>query len=217
MLEQIVAYLNNLNQEYALGDADYNWSGYHDNCSHTLHNALAAAGVWPHQSVRKTKFLQLFNLSVPANEFANLAFLSNTYPIDDFDRIYREKIKRETLLEKDWLPTRHGALMKLIGVHQSNELYDTRLRIFVLEPPLLKPKSRRAAAMFGEDRYTQIKANLLYYKRRYEAILKKRPEGSDKQEPWWSSSMKARKKYYEYIETQLQDVNNKLNRLASIP
>ena len=29
------------------GEADYNWSGYHDNCSHTLHNALAAAGVWP--------------------------------------------------------------------------------------------------------------------------------------------------------------------------
>lgn len=216
MLEQIVAYLNDLNQEYALGNADYNWSGYHDNCSHTLHNSLAAAGVWPYQSVRKTKFLQLFNLSVPANEFANLAFLSNAYPIEDFDRIYREKIKRETLLEKDWLPTRHGALLKLIGVHQNNELYDTRLRIFVLEPPLLKPKSRRVTNMFGEDRYTQIKANLLYYKQRYEAILKKRPKDWDQQESWWSSYMKTRKKYYEYIEDQLRDVNEKLARLASI-
>ena len=106
-------------------------------------------------------------------------------------------------------------MLKLIGVHQNNELYDTRMRIFVLEPPLLKPKSRRVTAMFGEDRYTQIEANLLYYKQRYEAILHKRPKDWD-QAPWWSSYMKARKKYYEYIEDQLRDVNEKLARLASI-
>lgn len=64
MLEKIVDYLNALNQEYALGKADYKWSSYHDNCSHTIHNALAAALVWPFKSVQSFKLRQFFNLSV---------------------------------------------------------------------------------------------------------------------------------------------------------
>ena len=164
MLEDIVAYLNDLNQEYALGEADYNWSGYHDNCSHVLHNSLAAAGVWPEQSVRVTKFRQLFNLSIPANEFADLAILSNSYPLQDFDRLYRNRSMRKSLLEKNWLPVRHGALMKIIPVHANNELYDTRLRIFVLEGPLLKRKTGKVDGLFRQPRNTHVEANLLYFK-----------------------------------------------------
>ena len=83
----MVDYLNALNDEYARGEADYNWSGYADNCAHALHNSLAAADVWKPQSVRATKFKQLFNLAVPANEMTNLAFRGNTYPLEDFGKI----------------------------------------------------------------------------------------------------------------------------------
>ena len=60
-------FLNGLNDEYASGKADYEWSGYADNCVHTLHNALAAAGVWKPKSVRATRLRQLSDLAVPAN------------------------------------------------------------------------------------------------------------------------------------------------------
>ena len=63
------------NREYAEGEADYNWSVWADNCVHTLRNALAAANIWSPLSVRAVKFLQMFNLAVPANEFVNLAEL----------------------------------------------------------------------------------------------------------------------------------------------
>jgi hypothetical protein len=80
MLEEIVDFLNDLNREYATGAAEYRWSGYHDNCVHTLRNALAAASVWEPRSVNVIKLRQLFHLAIPANEFANLAQLSAGCP-----------------------------------------------------------------------------------------------------------------------------------------
>lgn len=45
MLVEIIDFLNQLNHEYATGEADYEWSGLSDSCVHTLRNALAAASV----------------------------------------------------------------------------------------------------------------------------------------------------------------------------
>src|SRR5215831_6400965 len=58
MLDQIIAFLNDKNREYAEGAADYNWSAWADNCSHTMRNALAAANIWSPLSVRTTKIRQ---------------------------------------------------------------------------------------------------------------------------------------------------------------
>jgi hypothetical protein len=215
MMEEIVAYLNGLNREYALGKADYNWSGYSDNCSHTLHNALAAASVWPSKSVNSFKVRQFFNLSVPANEFAELAILSNTFPLENFNKIYRDKVKRSALMKHNWLPVRHGALLKLIPIHQNNELYDTTVKIFVLQNPFLKPKSNKIGELYRDPRCREVKANLLFYKDLYESILRNRVR------PWNDSRGKnqkeqARAKYYTYIEGQLADVNEKLALLGNL-
>jgi hypothetical protein len=43
VFQDVLDFLNAINREYAEGEADYRWSGYNDNCSHLLHNALAAA------------------------------------------------------------------------------------------------------------------------------------------------------------------------------
>ncbi len=65
MVDEIIAFLNDKNREYAAGKADYNWSVWADNCAHTLRNALAAANIWSPLSVRAIKFRQIFNLAVP--------------------------------------------------------------------------------------------------------------------------------------------------------
>jgi hypothetical protein len=209
VLRKIIDYLNDLNDEYALGEADYNWSGYYDNCAHTLHNALAAAGVWRVQSVRTTKLRQFFNLSVPANEFANLALRSITYRFDNPWRLYNDEVMRKAILEHNWLPTRQGALIKILPVHQNNKLYETDIRIFVLEAPFLRPKSNKIARMYSEPRYTQLEANLRWFKDRYEEILRKRPDDWQEEAPE-GSYRDFRRRYYEYIEDQLADVDRKI-------
>ena len=209
MMGKIVDYLNEQNRVYARGEKDYTWSGLYDNCSHVLHNSLAAAGVWSPKRIQTYMLRQLFNLSVPANETINLAHLTTKYPIEDFYKIYRDDVKRTTLLEENWLPAQHGALFQTIGVHQNNDLYDTGLRIMVVQWPLLKPKSRKIEAISDEPRFTtDLRANLSYFKERYEKILKERPEDWD-DVAGKNAYIRERKVYYEYINEQLQDVNEK--------
>ena len=68
--------------------------------------------------------------------------------------------------------------------------------------------------MFYDPRYTETEANLKYFKDRYEAILDGRPENWDKARPG-NEFEETRKPYYEYNETQLIDVNDKLKWLSS--
>jgi hypothetical protein len=214
-LEDVIAYLNDLNRDYALGGYDYQWSGYNDNCSHTLHNSLAAAGVWRPKSIATYRLGQLVNLSVPANEFADLALLSTSFPIDDFDRILADPVLRRTLAQRSWLPVRHGAMLKLIPVHQQNELYETDAAIFMLENPFRQRKSRTVRELFDEPRNTDLEANLLHFQELYRRILAERP--SD----WQAvaaddADRRARAHYYRHIEAQLGDVNEKLARLRAM-
>ena len=130
MMTQVMDFLNDLNDEYWNGNADYQWSGYSDNCVHTLHNALAAAGVWKPKSIRGTKLRQLFNLAIPANTVIDLAFLSNRYPIEDFGKIRGDELHWQSLTTKGWLPATPGVLLKTLPVLQVNALYDTKFRMF---------------------------------------------------------------------------------------
>ncbi len=213
VLSDIVDYLNGLNDQYARGEATYNWSGYSDNCVHTLRNALAAGNVWSPKSINQIKLLQLFHLAVPANEFAELAFRSNRFEIEDFDSVYQDRYMREALLHYGWLPARHGAVLEYIPVHQNNVLYDIRYRIFVLEAPVFRFKSRRIGKMFDDLRYTDTEENLRYYRDRYEKILRKRPSDWDKVRAGDPRS-RARRAYYQYIADQLADVEQKLQQLG---
>jgi hypothetical protein len=99
MLDEIVHFLNDLNREFATGTEDYRWSGYADNCVHTLRNALAAASVWDPISVRVAKLLQLFHLAVPANEAINLAALGTMGPVDSYPRIFNDDPMRDAMLD----------------------------------------------------------------------------------------------------------------------
>ena len=77
MMEKIVDYLNEQNRKYARERKIIRWSGLYDNCSHVLHNSLAAAGVWSPKRIQTYMLRQIFNLSVPANETINLAHLDH--------------------------------------------------------------------------------------------------------------------------------------------
>ena len=211
-LQSVLDYLNAQNEGYFKGEIKYNWSGVSDNCVHTLRNALAAADVWAPRPVNLVKFLQMFNMAVPSNEFAGLAFRSNTFDLEDWWTVYSDKSMRRSLMERNWLPTRHGALITVVPTHEKNELWDTGRKILVVDWPLIGTKRKRIREMYDDPRYTEVEANLQWFKERYEAIIEKRPENWE--ETGDDPIMEFRKKYYLYIAGQLEDVERKLARLS---
>lgn len=209
MLERAIAFLNALNDQYASGAADYRWSGYHDNCVHTIHNALAAASVWRPKAVWQIKALQLFHLAIPANAFIELAARGHETEIEPWWRLWLDEPAREALLRHAWLPNRDGVLIKVLAIHPHNALFDTRHRLFVLEGPLRRAQTRRLARMLEDPRYTDLTANLLHFERRYAKLLEEHPTeldrgGPDGLAPHWRR----------HIERELAGVRARLEALC---
>jgi len=215
MLNEVIAFLNDKNREYAKGDADYNWSVWADNCAHTLRNALAAANIWSPLSVRAVKFLQLFNLAVPANEFVNLAELATEGNIVDYRQIQEDGPQRDALHEFGWLPTRHGALLKTLPVHEPNDLYDTTFRLFTLQSPLRMRKTEHAIELLSDNRFVDLDANLRYFLEKYDAILSSRDETRDALASVRGTPYRrAERLQYDYLKKQRAEVEFMLNRLS---
>jgi hypothetical protein len=219
MLTEVMDYLNSLNDEYWSGNADYQWSGYSDNCVHTLHNALAAAGVWKPKSVRATKIRQFFNLAVPANAFIDLAYLSNHYPIENYEKVRRNDLYWEDLRHHAWVPAAPGTLLKMLPVLQNNALYDTRHRLFILGGMFKNDALKRAQRLLTDGRYLQLDANLRYFFLRYERILADREQELAK--GGVSSGTDDRDRmdraiYYAYIERQRERVVETMQSLEEL-
>src|SRR5271155_2378288 len=217
MLDEVIAFLNDKNREYAEGKADYNWSVWADNCVHTLRNALAAANIWSPLSVRAVKVLQLFNLAVPANEFVNLAELGTEGDIEDYREIQRNGPQRDALHEFGWLPTRQGALLKTLPVHEPNDIYDTSFRLFTLQSPFRMAKTAHAIQLLSDDRFVNLGANFRYFKQKYEAIL----AGHDERRDMLASVRgtpyrRTERLYYDYINAQHAEVESMLARLPAL-
>jgi hypothetical protein len=215
MLEEIIAFLNDKNREYAEGDADYNWNVWADNCAHTLRNALAAANIWSPLSVQAIKLRQIFNLAVPANEFVNLAELGTEGNISDYREIRQNGPERDALHEFHWLPTRHGALLKTLPVHEPNDLYDTTFRLFTLQSPFRMGKTQRAVELLSDERFVTLGANLQYFREKYDSILASHDERRDVLASVRGSPYRRLERlYYDYIRAQRAEVGSMLDRLS---
>ena len=218
MLDPIIKFLNDKNREYTEGEADYNWSAWADNCSHTMRNTLAAANIWSPLSVRTTKIRQIFILAVPANEFVNLAELITQGNIEDYRDILRDGPRRDAFHEFHWLPTRQGALLKTLPVHDPNDLYDTTFRLFTLQSPFLRGKTQRAIDLLSDKRFVDLDANLHYFDRRYDTILAQHDERRDTMASVRGTRFRrVEGLYYGYIRSQRTEVQLMLDRIAAMP
>src|SRR5215472_594817 len=218
MLDPIIAFLNDKNREYAEGEADYNWSAWADNCGHTMRNALAAANIWSPLSVRTTKIRQIFNLAVPANEFVNLAELMTQGNIDDYRDILRDGPRRDAFHEFDWLPTRQGALLKTLPVHDPNDLYETTFRLFTLQSPFLRGKTQRAIELLSEQRNVDLVTNLRYFEKKYDTILAQHDQERDSIASVRGTKFRrVESLYYDYVKSQKAEVSSMLARIAAMP
>jgi hypothetical protein len=217
MLDEVIAFLNDKNREYAEGEADYNWSVWADNCSHTLRNALAAANIWSPLSVRAVKFRQLFNFAVPANEFVNLAELGTEGALDNYREIQQDGPERDALHGFHWLPTRHGALLKTLPVHEPNDLYDTTFRLFTLQSPFRMGKTQHAIDLLSDERFVDLGTNLHHFRDKYEAILASHDERRDMLASVRGTPYRrVERLFYDYIKAQRAEVVSMLDKLSAL-
>ena len=175
MMEKAVAYLNAVNQSYADGTDRREWDVYQNNCAHTLHNALAAAGIGKVKKTDTGWWLQWFYLAVPSNEFEELASLANRGPLENFGKIYGDKILRRSLTEDHWLPMRHGAHLRQIDSRAREGAEIKPPKILIQDALIWGPKRRSIRKMLADRRCTDLKSNLVYFRDRYREILKERP------------------------------------------
>ena len=169
-MARVVAFLNELNEPYKEGKREFEWDVLRNNCSHVLHNALAAAGVWRPWPTEQFLLLAAVNFPVPKNEFVNLMRRTNDLPLDDPDALYRDEAGRRALMEQGWLPTEPGALAEAERVVQDNEVYATDLSLIFYDDPIIGVYRRRFARIFAEPRYTELRANLAYFDALYRRI-----------------------------------------------
>lgn len=209
MMREMILYLNDLNNQYRTGPKEYHWEGLHDNCAHVTHNALAAASIWP-PTKAGGKGLR-HQMAIPANEYIRLVLRSAEFPLEDFEAILQDEEAHDSLLEFGWLPAHHGALIKTLDIRQANDLFDTDYHLFLMEPPDSK-KTKRTEKYLYDPNYYDLVPNLRMYKDRYQKILANKPtdEGKLLRGDRYRSVLH---RYYDYIETQLEDVTKKLAAL----
>lgn len=214
---EMIAFLNDKNTEYATGEADYNWNLFWNNCVHTVRNALAAANIWEPIAVWNVRLRSLFNLAVPANEFVNLAILGADGPLEDYRDILDDGPARDTLHEMAWLPTRHGALVKMLPAHDRNELFDPEFRLFAVQSLLRMGAAADTLRLMSDLRYVDLEANLVAFLERYRAI---EDAHQARREPLASvrgdRHRRVSRLHLDYIRDQRADAEAMLDRLRAL-
>jgi hypothetical protein len=147
----------------------------------------------------------------------NLAELGTEGNIDDYREIQLDGPQRDALHEFHWLPTRHGALLKTLPVHEPNDLYDTMFRLFTLQSPFRMGKTQRAIDLLSDERFVKLDANLRYFHQKYDTILASHDEHRDMLASVRGSPYRrVERLYYEYIRAQRTEVESMLDRISAL-
>ncbi|TMD60045.1 MAG: hypothetical protein E6I87_07800 [Chloroflexi bacterium] len=190
-IRAVIDYLNGANERaQRIG---YRWNAYTNNCSHVLHNALAAAGVWDPKDIRGSGAIDLAadvfsvakgvvvgrmsDFSFPANNFVRLYEAGNERPIDDALAAFRNRDVVRTLNE-GWISTGPGALIGLHPMQEAarNELFAAGRDPFLFSIPMFWDKRNEFERLTrkASTNLTDLGANLMRFRERYAKALTRR-------------------------------------------
>jgi len=220
----IVKFLNDQNEPYQNGTAEFDWNLFTHNCAHMNHNALAAAHIWNEWETDRFILFALFSFPVPKNEFVNLMRRTNDLPIDDLDALYGDDAARRLLLQDGRLPTQPGALADLGTIPPLNDVYNTKSRIIFLDEQITGPYLGYFDAILQQPRYYRLQDNLAYFAGLYakitanrqpvETYLARHPGMSPEKQADFRRFYTA---YFDYIGHQTKEVARTIARLDSLP
>ena len=188
---EVISYLNGVNE--SAQKSGYTWNAFTNNCSHVLHNALAAAGVWDPKDVRGTGLIKIAkdvlsvargvvwggmsDFSFPANNFVRLYEAGNKRPIDDAVAAFKNHDVVRTLND-GWISTGPGALILTSPMQDAarNQLFAAGRDPFLFSVPMFWNKkdeferlTRNAPSNLGD-----LGANLALFRERYAKTLANR-------------------------------------------
>lgn len=221
-MSDAVTYLNRVNAPYRDGQQIFKWSVVRNNCSHLYHNVLSAAGVWPVWPVNRPLLVSAFSFPTPKNEFVNLVRWTNEGAIDDVEALWRDRDVRHRLAEGRGLATAPGALIELERIAQPNAVYDSNIQLVFYDDPTIGPYQRHYRAILAGARYSDLRANLMYFAALYRRIEEARKplawhlrhlEYTDGDKPEDFRTFYAQ--YYNYIDRQRVMVQDTLSRIGA--
>lgn len=216
--------LNEVNHHYYVEGNEFTWDVLKNNCAHATHNALAAAGYWSPLKTEAVLPVQLFNIAVPLNQVVDAETRGNDLQLENVRALYNDPVVRKAVLSGEPIPTRPGVLIEAMPQHlKDNKVFmDSPQLGLMLDMPLFSPMQRKMNRILREDRYIDLKTNLIDFKDRYEQALKNRvpvdywsevsAEGSERT-PVSSDFKNFESKYYEYLKQQLEFVNSALKQI----
>ena len=219
-MADIVEYLNGVNDPYRFGRREFKWSVLQNNCSHTFHNALSTADIWPEWQAEQFVLFAAFSFPVPKNEFVNLMRRMNDMPIADLPSLYADEQVRHDLMENGRLPTEPGTLAEAEAEISRNDIYEPSSRLIFYDEPLLGTYQKHFDEIFSEPRYFDVRENLEYFSKLYKKIKSERrpleyyaAHGQDIADSSRWSFSEFYKRYYEYIDKKSTDTDAALDAL----
>ena len=199
-MEDTVRYLNRLNEPYRKGDKEFHWDVLLNNCTHMVHDALAAAGVWDAWPQTDWMVLAAFDFPVPKNEFVNL--MRHAYGIDLTDprAIYDDDALRDNFIRYGFLPDEPGVLAEFSPVIAPNDVYSTNSRLIFFDEAITGSYEYHFEEIYGDKRYTDLRTNLAYFSDLYGQVQQARkPLATD--DPDFAAFYND---YYAYIDRMKQ-------------
>ena len=194
-LSKVIDYLNDLNDRAAW--RGYQWNALTNNCSHVIHNALAAAGVWDPKTVRAGTTVdtildllsvatavvrrRMSDFSFPANSFVRVFEAANERPIDDAAHAWRDHDIRRSI-DAGWLVTGPGGLVRRYPMHDPsrNDLFAPGRDPVLASVPLLWDKRRTFVDLTRATpaHLSDLAANLTHFRERFaRALARERLQG----------------------------------------
>jgi hypothetical protein len=187
-LGRAIDYLNAVND--SAQRSGYTWDAYTNNCSHVVHNAIAAAGVWDPKDARSPGVVnmarvvaslaralalgRMSDFSFPANTFVRLYEAGNERPIDDLSAASTNRDVARTMGD-GWVSTGPGALIATYPMHDRdrNLLFAAGRDPFLFSLPLFwdKEEKFRVLTRTPPSSVTDLYSNLAHFRERYAAAL----------------------------------------------
>lgn len=229
-LRRAVDYLNAQNDHYYVTQ-DYEWTGVYDNCTHTTHNALAAAGFWDAYRTRAPLYQQVFNLAIPANDWVSAIKQGNDLSLTDPVALFRDSSVRESLQEFGRLPLQAGVLADVKPIIKANDLYETdSLGALFLEVPLLKNLTHYLRRTLADTQYTDVYRNLQAMRAKYqtardalrpatEIIRRYRATGPRQPQPPYLDAGRFTEfhgRYERALEIQLREIDTAITKVLQV-
>ena len=185
---RVIAYLNGVNE--SAQKSGYTWNMYTNNCSHVIHNALAAAGIWDAKVVRGSGAIdvtkdvlsiakalalgRMSDFSFPANTFVRLYEAGNERPIDDALAAFRNHDVRRTMND-GWISTGPGALIATYPMWDAsrNQMFAPGRDPFLFSVPVFWDKEEKFKTLtrHAPPIVTELGANLAHFRDRYSKTL----------------------------------------------